>query len=227
VQIWTLPVGPLQANCHILAADSAGACVVVDPGQDAEGAVAATVAEHGLRPEAVLLTHGHLDHVADARTVCDRFGIPAYVHPADRHLLTDPLAGLGPAFADLLVQLTGRADGGLTDEPETVVELADGDDVELAGTIWHITLAPGHTAGSVIITCPDGPGQAELVLSGDVLFAGSVGRTDLPGGDPDVMTTTLRERVLTLDDQSTVLTGHGRTTTIAAERRTNPFLRHL
>ncbi|WP_188989081.1 MBL fold metallo-hydrolase [Saccharopolyspora thermophila] len=214
------PVGPLQANCYVLARGEGEPCVVVDPGQDAVPPLADRLREHRLTPAAVLLTHGHFDHVFSAGAVCAEHDIAAHIHPADRFMLTDPGAALGPAgrqlFGDALVM----------DAPSEVRELADGDVLELAGLRFDVTHTPGHTSGSVLF----GVGTEEggrLLLSGDTLFAGAIGRTDLPGGDHGRMLKSLSTKVLPLDDDTVVLPGHGPTTTIGRERAGNPFLQGL
>jgi hydroxyacylglutathione hydrolase len=174
------------------------------------------LAEHRLHPAAVLLTHGHIDHTFSVAPVCGARGITAYVHPADREMLADPAKGLN---ADLSQLFGGRME---YSEPEDVAELTDGATMTIAGIEITVDHAPGHTGGSVLFRLP------ELVcLSGDVLFAGSIGRTDLPGGSTEAMMTSLRTKILPLDDETVVLPGHGPATTIGRERASNPFLRNL
>jgi hydroxyacylglutathione hydrolase len=211
--------GAFQANCFVLAADAGEACVVVDPGQDAEEPLADLLREHRLTPVAVLLTHGHFDHVFAVAPVCDGHDIPAWIHPDDRALLSDPLRGISrEALAFFGGRLTMR-------EPREVRTLHDGAELELAGLRITVDHAPGHTRGSVIFrTDAD---EARLMVAGDTLFAGSIGRTDLPGGDPDQMWDSLRAKVLPLPDDTVVLPGHGPTTTIGRERLSNPFLQGL
>lgn len=178
------------------------------------------LAEHQLTPEAVVLTHGHFDHVFNAGDVCAAYDVPAYLHPADHYMLTDPAAALGPGMRQLFDQMPAMT------EVSTVVELADGQDLSLAGLRFDITHSPGHTDGSVLVHAQTGEG-GRLVLAGDTLFAGGIGRTDLPGGDHDRMLRTLSDRILPLDDDTAVLPGHGPTTTIGQERASNSFLTGL
>lgn len=227
--IASFPAGPWQTNCYLLARDAATECVIIDPGVGAAETVRQVVAEHGLTPVGIIATHGHIDHIYAAEELSRDFGVPVWIHPADRHLLTEPLAGVGPMAADLLMQLHGSTT--LT-EPADVRELADGEHLELAGIDFALSLAPGHTQGSVLLHTPyrapegeTGPGS--IVFTGDVLFAGSIGRTDLPGGDHQQLLASLRDKVLTLPDDAAVLPGHGPQTTIARERATNPFLADL
>ncbi|ONI80627.1 MBL fold metallo-hydrolase [Saccharothrix sp. ALI-22-I] len=214
------PTGALQANCFVLATGAGGACVVVDPGQDAAEPIAEALREHRLSPVAVLLTHGHFDHSFSVAPVCDGNDIPAWIHPDDRVLLSDPLKGIS---AESRAFFGGNLE---MREPREVRELADGAELDLAGLRLTVDHTPGHTGGSVMFRAGTEEG-GRLVLSGDTLFAGSIGRTDLPGGNHREMLTSLRTKVLTLADDTVVLPGHGPTTTIGRERAGNPFLLEL
>ncbi len=217
----SFPAGPWQANCYLAATAAGRECVIVDPGVDAYDGVRATVAEHGLTPVGVLLTHGHIDHVASATRVAHAWGVPAWIHAADRELLTDPVAGLGPGSAELLASVLGGAE---LAEPGDLRFFESGLDV--AGLTFEVVHAPGHRPGCVMLSTPlTGHDQLDsVVFSGDVLFAGSIGRTDLPGGDHAVMLDTLRGPVLDLPDTAAILPGHGQQTVMARERATNPYL---
>lgn len=214
------PVGAFQANCFVLATAEGQPCVIVDPGQDAVEVIEEQLRKHRLTPEGVLLTHGHFDHVYSAEQVCRNHDVPAWIHPDDRFMLSDPGAAIGPIGKELL----GGADTWA--EPAEVRELADGQTVEVAGLRFQVTHSPGHTSGSVLFGATTDEG-GQLLLSGDTLFAGAIGRTDLPGGDHEQMLHTLATRVLPLDDDIVVLPGHGPTTTIGRERASNPFLQSL
>ncbi|GAA1775848.1 MBL fold metallo-hydrolase [Streptomonospora arabica] len=220
--ISAFPAGPLAANCYVVAAaaDRGAECVVVDPGQDAAGQLSSLLAEHGLAPAAVLLTHGHFDHVWSATEVARDHGVPVYVHAADRPLLTDPAKGLDPALAVQLSALLGQA---ALEEPDDLRELTGGETLALAGLELKVEHVPGHTPGSVCYgLAPDG---AEPVLfTGDLLFAGSIGRTDFPGGDHGEIMRSLERVCRDWADGTDVRPGHGPQTTIARERATNPFL---
>jgi hydroxyacylglutathione hydrolase len=193
---------------------------VVDPGQEAMPVLDEQLRKHRLTPDAVLLTHGHFDHVFSAAEVCAAHQVPAWLHPADRFMLTDPGSALGPQGRQLF-------DGALSmNAPTEVRDLADGAELDLAGMRFEVSHSPGHTGGSVMFGAGTDEG-GRLVLSGDTLFAGAIGRTDLPGGDHAQMLHTLSTRVLSLDDDTVVLPGHGPTTTIGRERASNPFLEGL
>lgn len=214
------PTGALQANCYLISPGKGQACVIVDPGQDAEEAVAQAIREHNLAPVAVVLTHGHFDHCFAVTPICDGNEIPAWIHPDDRELLSDPLKGVSAE--------TGAFFGGRLEmrEPAEVRELTDEAVLDLAGLQLTVDHTPGHTQGSVTFRCGTEEG-GRVLFAGDTLFAGSIGRTDLPGGDVRQMARSLRTKILTLDDDTVVLPGHGPTTTIGRERATNPFLAGL
>lgn len=212
------PAGAFGTNCFVLAPGPGQECVVVDPGQDAEPPLRDVLAEHKLKPVAVVLTHGHLDHMWSVVPVCDGYDIPAYIHPDDRAMLSDPLSWHGEAIGAMIRGLTFT-------EPSEVAELGDGVRLELAGVTLTVRHAPGHTRGSVVFDLKHP--QAPLLLSGDLLFAGSIGRTDLPGGSYEQILDSLARICLALDDETIVLPGHGPQTTIGRERATNPFLQGL
>lgn len=193
---------------------------MVDPGQDAVEPLDALLAEHRLTPVAVLLTHGHFDHTFSVTPVCDGHDIAAWIHPEDREMLADPMKGLSREAAAFF---GGRLE---MREPRSVEEMSDGATLELAGLTLRVDHTPGHTRGSVVFTT-DTPEGIEVILAGDTLFAGSIGRTDLPGGDHAEMLASLRDKLLTRSDDALVLPGHGATTTIGRERASNPFLQGL
>jgi glyoxylase-like metal-dependent hydrolase (beta-lactamase superfamily II) len=223
VLIAGFPAGSWGANCYVLATAAGTECVVVDPGQDAASGIADLVREHHLKPVAVLLTHGHIDHMWSVTPVAGTYDATAWIHPSDRHLLSDPMAGISRETASML--LGGKYE---FTEPDDVAELADGQRLELAGLEVVVDHTPGHTEGSVTFRTPYARDDvSEVMFSGDVLFAGSIGRTDLPGGDHATMLQTLRDKVLTLPDDIVVLPGHGEQTSIGRERATNPFLLDL
>jgi glyoxylase-like metal-dependent hydrolase (beta-lactamase superfamily II) len=223
VLIAGFPAGPWAANCYVVATGPGAECVVVDPGKDAAGGIAEIVREHRLKPVSVLLTHGHVDHMWSVAPVAGTYDATAWIHPSDRHLLTDPMAGLSRESSAML--LGGDYEWA---EPDDVRELVDGQQVELAGLSFLIDHTPGHTQGSVVFRTPyDEAEVSEVMFAGDLLFAGSIGRTDLPGGDHATMLRTLADKVLPLADDIVVLPGHGDQTSIGRERATNPFLLEL
>jgi hydroxyacylglutathione hydrolase len=215
VLITGFPAAAFGTNCYVVAPEAGAECVVVDPGIGVVDQLDDVLAEHRLQPVAVLLTHGHIDHTFSVTPVCGARGVPAYLHPDDDAMLHDPLVGISVETAALF---GGRLEW---TEPDDVKPLADGEVLRIAGLELTVDHAPGHTRGSVLFRLPaDARGDVPAVcLSGDVLFAGSIGRTDLPGGDHASM--------LPLTDDMIVLPGHGPQTTIGAERATNPFLQDL
>ncbi len=223
------PAGPWGTNCYVVATGPGSECVVIDPGKDAAEGVAEVVREHNLKPVSVLVTHGHVDHMWCVAPVAGTYDATAWIHPQDRHLLADPMAGMSRETTQMLLG------GDYTwAEPEDVRELADLQELELAGLRFVVDHTPGHTEGSVTFRTPYADADAstqrvisEVMFSGDLLFAGSIGRTDLPGGDHATMLRSLASKVLTLDDDIVVLPGHGEQTTIGRERATNPFLQDL
>ncbi|HEX5255202.1 MAG TPA: MBL fold metallo-hydrolase [Mycobacterium sp.] len=216
------PAGMLQCNCYVLAQRPGTDAVIVDPGQRAMGPLRNILDKHRLTPAAVLLTHGHIDHMWSAQKVSDTYGCPTYIHPEDRFMLTDPIYGLGPRLAQMVA-------GAFWREPKQVVELdRDGDKLDLGSVTVNVDHAPGHTRGSVVFRVLEASTDGtDVVFSGDTLFERSVGRTDLFGGSGRDLLTSIVDKLLALDDATVVLPGHGNSTTIGAERRLNPFLEGL
>ncbi len=210
------PAGMLACNCYVLASGQGSDAIVVDPGQRAFGPLRRILDDNRLTPAAVLLTHGHIDHIWSAQKVGDTFGCPVYIHGADRAMLTDPIRGFGPRIAQIALSSLFR-------EPRQVIEFdGDGTILDLGGIPVAVDHTPGHTRGSVSLRIPGGP-----VFTGDTLFKQSVGRTDLPGGSGRDLLDSIITKLLTLDDDTPVLPGHGEPTTIGAERRGNPFLQGI
>ena len=217
------PAGPWGTNCYVAATAAGSECVVIDPGKDAAAGVAEVVREHRLKPVAVLVTHGHVDHMWSVAPVAGTYDATAWIHPADRHLLANPLAGMSPETAQMLLGGDYRFV-----EPDDVQELADLQELELAGLRFTVDHTPGHTQGSVTFRSPYHQADvSEVMFSGDLLFAGSIGRTDLPGGDHPTMLQSLKSKVLPLADDIVVLPGHGEQTSIGRERVSNPYLQDL
>jgi glyoxylase-like metal-dependent hydrolase (beta-lactamase superfamily II) len=219
VLITGFPSDATATNCWVVAPGDGEQCVVIDPGVGVRARLDEVIAEHRLHPVAVLLTHGHVDHTFSVLPVCQARDVPAYIHPADRGQLADPWSGIGiPVGTPLFGNLTFA-------EPDDVKALGDGEKIPLAGLEFEVRHAPGHSAGSVVFGLAGA--EAPVLFAGDVLFAGSIGRVDLPGGSMVDMENSLRTVILPLDDATDVRPGHGPSTTIARERATNPFLQGL
>jgi hydroxyacylglutathione hydrolase len=206
VKIVAIPNGMFAENCYLVVDDEARECAIVDPGEEA-GLILHKVEETGAKPVAIWLTHAHLDHVLGVPRVAAETRVPVWLHPADRPLydaVPDQATWFGlPTPAPL---------------PAPDQDLAHGARLKVGTLSFEVRHAPGHSPGSV---CLIGPGVA---LSGDVLFAGSIGRTDLPGGDFETLIASIERELLPLSDDTIVYSGHGPETTIGRERRTNPFL---
>jgi glyoxylase-like metal-dependent hydrolase (beta-lactamase superfamily II) len=197
--------GPFAENCYIVADRSSGDAVIVDPGEEA-GLFLRRLETENWTLRAVWLTHAHLDHITGVEAVVGATGVEVYLHPADR-----------PLYDNVAEQ--GRWLGLRSEQPRAVDrDLEDHETLSVGGCSFEVVHVPGHSPGSVALI---GHGVA---IVGDALFAGSIGRTDLPGGDTETLLTSIRERLLTLPDATVVHPGHGPATTIGEERRNNPFL---
>ena len=219
--IESFPAGIWQTNCYVVASQRNAECIIIDPGFNCADQVAEIVGNNNLKPVATLLTHGHLDHMWSVVPVAKGYDIPAYVHASDKYLLADPLAGIS---AETVAMLSESLVGVSFVEPSEVIEFNSRTKISIAGIDIDLVPAPGHTAGSTIFQIAD---DSQTVFTGDVLFAGAIGRTDLPGGSPDQMNETLRSVILPLPDVSRVLPGHGAESTMEIERVNNPFLRRV
>ena len=203
-------------NCWVIATEPGAECVVIDPGMpDVSHQLTELLEKHNVKPVAVIATHGHLDHTFSIQAIADGYGIASYIHSADRAFLANPEKLHGPEF-------TATLSGMNFSEPKDVRELRHSQVIDLVGLTFKTIHAPGHTRGSLMFEVSN-----EALISGDVLFAGSIGRTDLPTGSAQDMEETLRKRVLPLSDHLRVLTGHGPETTIAHEKKHNPYLKSL
>lgn len=207
----------LGTNCFVVAPGPGEQCVVIDPGVGVTAGVDEVIERHRLHPVAVVLTHGHLDHTFSVLPVCQARDVPAYIHPDDRRALADPWSLMGLPVGAPIWGATGLTFA----EPDDVRTLDDGAAIQLAGLSFDVRHAPGHTQGSVVLSTDD------TTFTGDVLFAGSIGRTDLPGGSMPALLDSLRTVILPMDDEVMVCPGHGPRTTIGRERQSNPFLRDL
>jgi hydroxyacylglutathione hydrolase len=212
----SFPAPMYATNCWIIAGGRGQECIIVDPGMpDISHEVNAIIEENNLKPVAALITHGHLDHTFSVKPLADGYGIASYIHSEDREYLLKPQGAHGPEFIATL-------DAMKFEEPLDTRNLRHGDLLEILDLKITAIHSPGHTRGSTMFNIND-----ELLISGDVLFAGSIGRTDLPSGSHEAMIKTLTTRVLPLSDDLRVLPGHGPETTIKFERKNNPYLKEL
>lgn len=203
-------------NCWVIATEPGAECVVVDPGMpDVSHQLTELLEKHNLKPVAVIATHGHLDHTFSIQAIADGYQIPSYIHSEDRAFLAYPEKLHG---SDFVATLSGMN----FSEANDVRELRSGHVIEIVGLSLKAIHAPGHTRGSLMFEVSN-----EVLISGDVLFAGSIGRTDLPTGSAKDMEETLRKKVLPLADHLRVLPGHGPETTMAYEKKSNPYLKSL
>ena len=214
--VTSYPAPMYATNCWIIADAPGQECIIIDPGMpDISHEITAIVAEHHLKPVATLITHGHLDHTFSVKPLADGYGIASYIHSEDREYLLKPQGAHGAEFIATLDAMT-------FEEPADTRNLRHGDVIDVLGMKITAIHSPGHTRGSTMFSIND-----ELLISGDVLFAGAIGRTDLPSGSHDAMIKTLKTRVLPLNDDLRVLPGHGPETTIKFERKNNPYLKEL
>lgn len=212
MRIWSRELGEFATNCHIIACPRSGAAAVVDPGQP-DPWITRTLAENGLKPEWILLTHGHLDHIGGVAWLKSQTGLPVLVHQDDAPMLTDPRLNGSALFGSPLV----------APAPDRL--LAEGEELAVGDLRLRVLHTPGHTPGGVCFyQAPDAEGKAGHLIAGDTLFAGSVGRTDLPGGSHSQLIRSIREKLLPLPAETMVYPGHGPTTTIGDEKEYNPFL---
>lgn len=206
MRIVPIPNGVFAENCYLVVNEDAGECAIVDPGEEA-GLILQKIADTGAKPVAIWLTHAHLDHVLGVPKLVQETGAPVWLHPADRPLydaVPEQAAWFGLAAPPRL--------------PAPEREMVHGEQLQVGDLRFAVRHAPGHSPGSV---CLLGPGVA---FSGDVLFAGSIGRADLPGGDFETLIASIERELLPLPDDTILYSGHGPETTIGRERRTNPFL---
>ena len=210
-ELFGFVAGPLETNCYVLidragATDGPAPATIIDPGYGAADALATLSEERNFFVQKIVLTHGHIDHIRDA----GELGVPVEVHPFDEQLLTQSLKG--SPFADLF-------DVDNMKKPEKITHI--GDTVDMGGTTWEVHHMPGHSPGSVMFRV------GGLIIGGDVLFRGGVGRTDLPYSSPEDMMLSLKRLTSEFDDEDVVLPGHGTQTTIGQEKATNSFLQSV
>jgi glyoxylase-like metal-dependent hydrolase (beta-lactamase superfamily II) len=214
VIIETAELWAAMTNTYVIAAERGAPAVIIDAPPDIE-AISSLIKRHDLLPVALLVTHGHIDHAGGAGSVVKRTGVTAYLHPDDDWLAADPEAQLQSIFGFVPPGMEQFA------PPDRYIDLAHGDRLPLAGMTIEVRHTPGHTPGHCVFVVE----EEGLLFSGDQLFAGSIGRTDLPGGDFETLMRSMETEVLSLPDETRVLPGHGPETTVGRERRVNPFLK--
>jgi len=207
-----LPVGLLQCNCSILGDETTKQAIVVDPGDEIEEIVA-ILQRHQLRVEYIVVTHAHVDHIGGAKKLKELTGAPVYLNERDM---------------EIYGQVSQQAQWlGIAPPEKTSIDVfpREGDRIRCGAIQATVLHTPGHTQGSICLLLPEG--EHQKLLAGDTLFQGSIGRTDLPGGNTRQILQSLKEKVLALDDSTIVVPGHGPLTSIGWERERNPFLQDL
>ncbi|MDR0489006.1 MAG: MBL fold metallo-hydrolase [Propionibacteriaceae bacterium] len=210
--------GEFQANCYIMTLGDGQECIIIDPGMDSCETAIAVIDGSELTPVGILATHGHVDHIAEAAPLATHYSVPVWIHPDDEPLLFSPEKGLWDGASAWLSMMLPQ---GLPIPPQ-IEYVSDGQKLTMAGMEINVIHAPGHTRGSVIYTVADNKGK--FAFTGDVLFAGSIGRTDMQDGDMEAMLESLRGPVLAFPDQMAIFPGHGPESTMVKERATNPYL---
>lgn len=228
-----MPLGRWQTNCFVVGDRAAGTCVVIDPGETGVERVPDLVSRLQLRPEAILLSHGHLDHHWSAPELAAEFDCEVFLHPDDRWIWDAPQKAFGDLPASVLQQQFGLD---WQPDDERLVDLADGQTLVRGGVTFDVAHTPGHTPGhctflghdmggaTLEVVLGDPSAADEMLFSGDLVFAGSIGRSDFPRGDGDELLRQLARTVLPLSDDVVVLSGHGPDTTVGRERATNPYM---
>lgn len=203
-----IQVGMIGTNCYLVACPETKEAIVIDPGDEGEE-IYKLVTKNGFRVSAIVNTHGHFDHVGGNRYLKKITGAPILIHEADAKYLTDRRLHLG--------SMMGKNE----ESPEADLLLKEGDTVKVGEFSLKVVHTPGHTPGGISLIGED------VVFVGDTLFSGSIGRTDLPGGDYDTLMASIKNKLLPLEDEMVVYPGHGPSTTIGRERKRNPFLQDL
>jgi hydroxyacylglutathione hydrolase len=228
-----MPLGRWETNCFIVGDRETGTCVVVDPGETAADRIPDLVQRLGLTPEAILLTHGHIDHHWSAPALAAAFDVGVHLHPEDRWIWDEPQHAFGPLPRSILTEQFG-----LDWQPDDsrLVDLTDGERLVRGGVTFDVAHTPGHTPGhctflgrdmrqaQIEVVLGDPSPSDEILFSGDLIFRGSVGRSDFPRGDSTRLINEIVRTVLPLDDDTVILSGHGPDTTVGIERVSNPHL---
>jgi hydroxyacylglutathione hydrolase len=207
MRIQGFTTGMFQSNCYVIADPETQEAFLVDPGQDAAEPLMSAVTEASFEVRAVLLTHGHIDHVWSAAEVADQLDVDCFLHPMDRWLLENPGKGIG-----------SDSDPWKLDMPKRLADLDDGQLFKTTNLQLTAKHSPGHTPGHCIFIAQG------VIVSGDLIFAGSVGRTDFPRGSTEQLLDSINRLVLTEPDDTLIVSGHGPSTTVGDERRSNPFV---
>ncbi|TCN22879.1 MBL fold metallo-hydrolase [Mesobacillus foraminis] len=204
---YQLPLGPLQTNCYILS-NRNNSCLIIDPGEEAEK-VFRYLNQKKLKPAAILLTHAHFDHIGAVEPIRAKYSVPVYLHTQEKKWLTDPVLNGSRLFGM----------GEVKAEPADYL-LSGNQDLSIGEFTFTVLETPGHSPGSISFYFQ----EAGLVASGDALFQGSIGRTDLPGGSHETLLKSIHKKLLVMPEETLVLSGHGPVTTIRQEMDSNPFL---
>lgn len=210
MKVIAMPVGQLAANCYIVYCENTRKAVVIDPGADGQS-ILNRIQYEGLEVGHILLTHGHFDHIGAVKFLKEQLGASVAIHSGDAQALTDAARNLSAFMGEHLVQV-----------PPDVL-LQEGDIIAVGGIAMKVLHTPGHSEGSVCFVV-DSP--VKMAFTGDTLFQGSIGRSDFPGGSYEQLISSIRDKLLTLDDDYTIYPGHGPKSTIGAERVTNPFIKY-
>jgi glyoxylase-like metal-dependent hydrolase (beta-lactamase superfamily II) len=201
-------VGPLPMNAYVFGCSQTSRCVIIDPGANPER-ITAVVERRRATPSAIVLTHGHYDHLGAVAAMKIQFNCEILIHESERNMLTNPM-----------LNLSGITGDNVTAPPPDRL-LVDGDEINVGNLLLKVLHTPGHSVGSISLHFPEG----KILFGGDLLFCGSIGRTDLPGGSFDEIERSIRQKVYSLPDDTVIYPGHGEPTTVAIEKRSNPFVR--
>ncbi|NLJ98768.1 MAG: MBL fold metallo-hydrolase [Tissierellia bacterium] len=206
MKVIKMPAGVYAANCYLVYEENNREAIIIDPGGDADDIIA-KVEELGLDAKYIILTHGHGDHIAGVEAIKDRFNIPVAIHKKDKDILEDSDRNFSSTMAMGAVEVVAD------------ILLEEGDRIEFGGLIGKIIHTPGHTPGGITINIEN------CLFTGDTLFAGSIGRTDFPGGSFEDIINSIKDKLLIYPDETLVYPGHGVSSTIKGEKDNNPFLK--